>query len=157
MDAVIFIGLQGAGKTTFYQQRFARSHQRISLDQLKTRPRELHSVQAAIAHKQEFVIDNTNPTIAERARYIALGAAAGYRIVGYYFEPDIQACLKRNALRSGKEKISIPGLFGTRKRMQPPSFAEGFDVLYIVRVNSTGSFVTEPLTDAAPATDPAKP
>lgn len=40
MDAVIFVGLQAAGKSTFYRERFFTTHLRISLDQLHTRHRE---------------------------------------------------------------------------------------------------------------------
>lgn len=32
MQAVIFVGLQGAGKTTFYKERFFATHLRLSLD-----------------------------------------------------------------------------------------------------------------------------
>ena len=58
MEAVVLIGIQASGKTTFYQQRFFATHVRISLDLLRTR------------EQQRFVVDNTNITAAERARYI---------------------------------------------------------------------------------------
>ena len=40
MQAVILCGLQGAGKTTLYRDRFLATHVRISLDLLRTRARE---------------------------------------------------------------------------------------------------------------------
>ena len=40
MEAVILIGIQGSGKTTFYRQRFFETNVRISLDLVKTRRRE---------------------------------------------------------------------------------------------------------------------
>jgi hypothetical protein len=39
-EAVIFIGVQASGKTSFYRQRFFETHLRISLDMLRTRQRE---------------------------------------------------------------------------------------------------------------------
>jgi predicted kinase len=36
MEAVLLVGIQGAGKSTFYQQRFFDTHVRINLDMLKT-------------------------------------------------------------------------------------------------------------------------
>src|SRR4051812_8782542 len=37
MEAVILIGIQGSGKSTFYRERFFDTHVRVSLDLLKTR------------------------------------------------------------------------------------------------------------------------
>jgi predicted kinase len=70
MEAVIFIGIQAAGKSTFYFQRFADTHVRINLDMLRTRRREQILVQACLVAKQSFVVDNTNVTRADRARYV---------------------------------------------------------------------------------------
>ena len=39
-EAAVFCGIQGSGKTTFYRARFAATHARINLDELKTRHRE---------------------------------------------------------------------------------------------------------------------
>lgn len=33
-----------------------------------------------------FVVDNTNPTVAERQKYIELAKAARNEVVGYFFE-----------------------------------------------------------------------
>lgn len=71
MEAVLLIGIQGAGKTTFYRERFFRTHVRLSLDMLKTRRRLDVLLGACIEAKQPFVLDNTNVTIAERAHAIA--------------------------------------------------------------------------------------
>lgn len=146
MQAVLFVGLQAAGKTTFYHQRFAATHVRISLDQLKTRSRERAAVLSAIREGRSFAVDNTNATTEQRQRYIELAKPAGYTVHGYFFEPDIQGSLRRNAQRPGKERIPVPGLFGTRKRLQVPSFAEGFDALFVVQVNDAGGFNVRPFT-----------
>ena len=67
MEAVILVGLQGAGQSSFYRERFFATHVRISLDLLKTRHRERRLLQACVETGQRFVVDNTNPTRAERA------------------------------------------------------------------------------------------
>lgn len=144
MNAVILIGLQGAGKTTLYEQRFAPTHRRISLDALKTRPRESAALALAIAEGADVVIDNTNPSPAHRKRYLEMLKAAGYRVSGYYFEPDIPGSLQRNALRTGKARIPVVGLFATRKRLTPPSWAEGFDEIFWVKTEPEHRFRIEP-------------
>jgi predicted kinase len=145
MEAVIFVGLQGAGKSTFFQKMFSSTHARISLDELKTRPREMARITSCLAERLNFVVDNTNPTMQDRKRYIQLAKAAGYSVVGYFFECAIRDCLKRNQLRSGKAKVPPPAVFSTRKRMQPPSFEEGFDALFRVQVSSEGQYDVQTL------------
>src|SRR5437868_875826 len=99
MEALIFIGIQGSGKSYFYAQRFFNSHVRISLDLLKTRNREARMMQLCLETRQPFVIDNTNPKIRDRADYIRMAKEKGFRVVGYFFEPNIPETLKRNEAR----------------------------------------------------------
>lgn len=143
MEAIILVGLQGSGKTTFYRERFFATHLRLSLDLLRTRHRERLLLDACLAARQPFVIDNTNPTAEERARYIAPARAAGFRVVGYHVATPLAVCLARNAARPPGERIPIPGLYGTNKRFQPPALAEGFDALSIVRLADDGALVIE--------------
>ena len=63
MEAVVFIGIQGSGKSSFYRERFSTSHVQISLDLLKTRKREQRALDECLRTMQSFVIDNTNPTL----------------------------------------------------------------------------------------------
>jgi predicted ABC-type ATPase len=67
MQLILFIGLQGSGKSTFYQRQFADTHVRINLDMLKTRRRERLLFDACLSAKQPAVIDNTNPTPVDRS------------------------------------------------------------------------------------------
>lgn len=143
MEAVIFVGIQGAGKSTFFQQRFFDTHVRINLDMLKTRYREQVFLSACILAKQPFVVDNTNVRAAERAKYILPAKEAGFRIVGYYFPVSVREAIGRNHKREGKKKIPVPGILGTQKRLQPPRRAEGFDQLFCVNVTATNEFVLE--------------
>src|SRR5688572_12909487 len=132
MNAILLIGLQASGKSTFYERNFASTHLRISRDLLDTKTREQHLIQICLASKRDFVLDNTNATIAHRAPYIELAKAAGFRVIGYFFVPDVKACLDRNSRRSGKAKIPVPGIYRTNKIIQPPTHAEGFENLYEV-------------------------
>lgn len=143
MEAVILVGIQGAGKSTFYLQRFFDTHIRINLDMLKTRYRAQVFLQACILARQPFVVDNTNVLAAERETYIAPARAAGFRIVGYYFPVPVKHAIGRNQKREGKKKIPVQGILGTQKRLQPPRREEGFDRLYCVTVTEANEFVVE--------------
>src|SRR5262245_28140536 len=141
MEVVIFVGIQSTGKTTLYKQRFLETRIRISLDMLKTRPRELLLLKACLAAKQPFVLDNTNLTKANRQPYIELAKSFGFRITGYYFPAVVKEVLARNKQRTGKAVIPVPGIFGALKRLQPPTLDEGFDKLYQVAISSSNEFV----------------
>jgi predicted kinase len=143
MEAVLFVGIQGAGKSTFYQQRFFDTHVRISLDMLKTRYREQVFLHACILGKQPFVVDNTNVLAAERERFITPAREAGFRIVGYYFPVPVRHAIGRNQKREGKKKIPVQGILGMQKRLQAPRREEGFDILYCVTVTEANEFVVE--------------
>ncbi|MBH8575725.1 ATP-binding protein [Nostocaceae cyanobacterium CENA369] len=143
MEAIIFIGIQGAGKSTFYRDRFFNTHIRINLDMLKTRHREQIFLQACLEAKQPFVVDNTNPTVEERKRYITPAKAKGFQVVGYYFQSELEECKKRNSQRNSEQIVPIIGLLATYKKLVLPSWQEGFDALYSVKTNLNYSFIVE--------------
>lgn len=157
MEAVLLIGIQGAGKSTFYLRRFFHTHVRLSLDLLRTRNRERLLLEACLAARQPVVVDNTNVTEAERARYILPARAAGFRVAGYFFEPDPKGSLRRNNQREGKRRVPPAGLFGTLKRLQRPRAGEGFDELFRVRLSAAGEFLVTEWGGADEGADAVRP
>ena len=143
MEAVIFVGLQGAGKSTFYKERFFATHLRINLDMLKTRHRERWLLLACVECGLPFVVDNTNPTPAEREVYIRPAKDAGFKVVGYYFQSRVEDCKRRNGQRPSAEQVPLLGILGTAGRMKLPSVEEGFNELYYVRIDESFGFVVE--------------
>ena len=139
MEAVILIGLQASGKTSFYKEHFFSTHVRISLDLLRTRHREQRFLALCLETRQPFVIDNTNPTVEDRSRYIGVASEAGFRVVGHYFASKVQECLQRNQARGAP--VPEVGVLSTAKRLQIPSLNEGFDDLCYVRLTDNGFLV----------------
>ena len=136
MEGIIFVGIQGSGKSTFYKEKFFNSHVRISNDLLKSRNREKLFIEACINTSQKFVIDNTNPTTEDRKRYIERLKETKYNVIGYYFESKIKECLERNKQRTGKELIPEQGVLGTYNKLTIPNINEGFDKLYYVLITT---------------------
>lgn len=147
MQVVIFVGIQGAGKSTFYRERFADSHVRINLDMLRTRHREKTLFQACLACGQHVVIDNTNPTVADRARYIGSARAAGADIAGYYFSSRVSDAMRRNAGREAAQRMPDKAILGTAGRLELPSREEGFETLYYVTCLDPAGFSVEEWQD----------
>jgi predicted kinase len=143
MEAVIFCGIQATGKSSFYRERFFRSHVRINLDMLRTRHREALLLRACIDGKQPFVVDNTNLRAEERARYLTPARAAGFRVIGLYFASPLAEALRRNDARGQGECIPRVGILGAHKRLQRPRRDEGYRELYYVRLTDGGFAVEE--------------
>ena len=143
MELVLFIGIQATGKSTFYKERFYRTHVRVNYDMLKTRHREELILKACIEGKAKFVVDNTNLTRQERARYIAPARGAGFTVVGYFFQSRVADALRRNSDRDENERVPDKGVLGASGRLERPSRAEGFDQLFFVRMNEPNGFTVE--------------
>jgi len=141
LHAIVFCGIQGAGKSSFYRARFVDTHVRINLDMLRTRNRERLLFEACVAARQPFVVDNTNPSAADRRRYIVPAAAAGFDVVGYYFCASVQEGLVMNA---GRERQVPPkAVVDTAKQLELPRLDEGFTALFSVRMDGNGGFSVE--------------
>ena len=70
MELVVFVGLQASGKSTFFRERFAETHEHVSKDLFpknrnKNRRQE-HLLRAALSAGRSMVVDNTNPTPEDR-------------------------------------------------------------------------------------------
>jgi predicted kinase len=150
MEAIVLCGLQGSGKTTLYRDRFLDSHVRVSMDLLRTRHREAEFVRLCLETRQPFVVDNTNPTPADRRRYVGPAHAAGFRVVGYLVEVDDAEALGRNAGRAGPARVPVAGVVGTARRLQRPTPEEGFDELWHATAAPAGGWRIEPLLTTPP-------
>lgn len=146
MEAVILIGIQGAGKSTFAKQQLGDTHVRISRDVVQSAHRERVLQYACLSIGQRFVADNTHPEPRSRAALIAAARAAGFRVVAYYFPPDVPAALARNLARPDKRRVPDVAIHATAAKLQPPTRGEGFDARYRVGVGPSG-FVIEEVLD----------
>jgi len=133
---IIFVGLQGSGKTTWYHEHFAATHVHVSKDLMPNArnrdTRQLGQIDEALAGGRSVVVDNTNPTVDSRAPLIALGRLHGARVIAVYFEAHVPTSLMRNRARQGKARVPDVAIFRTKKQLVPPSLDEGFDEIRII-------------------------
>ena len=144
VELIIFVGLQASGKSTFYRARFTASHELVSKDLFRNNKnpnrRQTQLIEAALQAGNSLVVDNTNPTDKERRPLIQLGHEYEAKVVGYYFESHLRQCLRRNRQRPGKEQVPDVALYATTKKLIHPSYSEGFDELYSVRITGDSTF-----------------
>jgi predicted kinase len=140
MELIILIGLQASGKSTFYYTHFADSHEHISKDLLKSsknmnkNQKQVESIERAFQEQRSVVVDNTNVIAQERLPLIDIGRKYNATVIGYYFQPHILGSRTRNKQREGKAQVPEKAIFITAHKLEPPSYAEGFDTLYYVRI-----------------------
>ncbi len=138
-EAVIFVGLQGSGKTTYFNDHFAATHEHVSRDIQQTTERELALIRECLRSGRSFVVDNTNPTRAVRALYIREAKAAGFRVLSYFFDTPVRTAIGRNNHRKDKKSIPVPAILRTAKVLETPSLQEGIDEIQTISAPRDGA------------------
>ena len=141
MKAIIFIGIQASGKTTFFEQNLEAGFVRISMDELHNRNKERRLVQECVEAGKDFVIDNTNPTREDRQRYLSLVSGTGYEVDAYFFQSRVQDCVRRNQERG--ETVPAKAIAATSNRLEQPSYEEGFDHIKYVAIKENGYEISD--------------
>jgi len=140
MEIIILMGLQASGKSTFYRTHFAGTHEHVSKDLLNRsknqnkNQKQAERIERAFQQQRSVVVDNTNVTVQDRLPLIDVGRRYYVAIIGYYFQPDVSSSRTLNMQRTGKAQVPEKAIFITAHKFEPPSYAEGFDTLYYVRI-----------------------
>jgi predicted kinase len=140
MEMIILMGLQASGKSTFYRTYFAATHEHVSKDLLlKSKnknkdQKQAELIEGAFQEQRSVVIDNTNATKQDRLLLIELGRRYDATIIGYYFQLDVSSSRKHNKQRTGKAQVPEKAIFITAHKFTPPSYDDGFDRIYYVRI-----------------------
>jgi predicted kinase len=141
-ELVILVGLPAAGKSTFFRERFAATHAHVSRDLMPRaardkQVRQADQVERALAAGSAVVVDNLNSRAADRAPLIAAARRHGARCMAYFFIPQVPQSVRRNEART--PRVPKVAIFTAAKKLEPPSFAEGFDEIHEVRAEG-GAF-----------------
>jgi predicted kinase len=135
-ELAIFVGLQAAGKSSYYREHFAQTHAHVSKDAMgnasRREARQRALIAQALASGRSVVVDNTNPTPEIRTPLCALGRACGARVLAYFFAVPLAQCIARNERREGRARVPKVAIFATAKLLAPPRLEEGFDAIYKV-------------------------
>jgi predicted kinase len=135
-ELIVFVGLQAAGKSTYYRTHLAATHVHVSKDLMKNASnrdaKQLQLIADALREGRSVVVDNTSPTPAVRAPFIDLGRSLGARVIAFYFEANVRDAVARNRAREGKARVPDVAIYTTAKKLVPPKFEEGFDEVRVI-------------------------
>jgi predicted kinase len=138
MEVSVLIGIPGAGKSSFFRERFARSHVHVSKDLMRSMRnrnlRQMAIIRDALVGGKSVVVDNTNPRREDRAPLIAMAREFGADAIGYFFDAPLEECIRRNAHRHRRARVPNVAIYVAASRLEPPTYDEGFDRLYRVRL-----------------------
>jgi predicted kinase len=136
LELIIFVGMQAAGKSTYYAATFAATHVHVSKDLMRNvrdrDARQQQMIERSLQCGQSVVVDNTNPTPLIRAPLIELGRRSGARVIACFFEAVVKDAVARNRLREGKARVPDVAMYVTARRIVPPTLAEGFDEVRVI-------------------------
>ncbi|MGY2130412.1 AAA family ATPase [Blastococcus sp. SYSU DS0617] len=136
-ELVVMVGLQGAGKSTWAAAELAGTHAVVSKDHWprakRREARQRRVVAELLAAGRSVVVDNTNPSAAERAPLVAAAREAGVPVRAVWVDTPLDVCLARNAARPEGTRVPLVGVHAAVARFRPPTTAEGFDRVDVVR------------------------
>ncbi|MBK6665424.1 MAG: ATP-binding protein [Saprospiraceae bacterium] len=135
-ELIVLVGVPGSGKSTFYESKFIKTHERISLDLISGRKREDKLLDKYTNEKLNIVIDNTNPSAIDRMKYIRIGKHNNYKVICYFLDSTPEESKKRNSTRSGKKRVPDIAIDVIQSRLEKPSYEEGIDEIWNVKISN---------------------
>lgn len=131
-ELIIMIGYPGSGKSTFVRNYISKNNYSvINRDTLKTMQRCIHECEKYMTNGKSIVIDNTNPSIDDRKKFIELAKLNKYIVRCFVMDTSIELSKHnsyyRNYISNGKIN-HIPDIAYNiyKKKFTEPIIEEGF-------------------------------
>ena len=149
-NIIVLTGSPASGKTTITNRLKADGYEVISQDHLKTQAKCKKIATQLLKEGNNVVIDNTNPTTAQRKVWIDIASSLKItEIVSIHMTTPKQTTLHMNSYRNIydntkdplKNKVPDVAIHTYYKRLEPPLLAEGFSKLVEL------SFLLDPSKD----------
>lgn len=141
IEAIVLVGSPASGKSHFAKKYF-ENYVYINRDTMGTWQKCVAALEKAIQEKKSAIIDNTNPDIESRKRYIDVAKKRKISCRCFLMEVSEKQAQHNNAFREmtdSKHSVLGAAVFGGyRGKFKEPTLKEGFQ--QIVRVNFIPEF-----------------
>uniref|UniRef100_A0A8C4SD49 Bifunctional polynucleotide phosphatase/kinase n=2 Tax=Erpetoichthys calabaricus TaxID=27687 RepID=A0A8C4SD49_ERPCA len=144
-EIIVAVGYPASGKSTFFQKHLVRAgYTYISRDVLGSWQKCVAACEKAIHEGKRVIIDNTNPDIESRSRYLKISREATVPCRCFLFTATLEQAKHNNRFRemcsSGKGHVPVNDMvFNSYKsKFVAPSLGEGFTE--IVGINFVPQF-----------------
>ncbi|OWK15567.1 hypothetical protein Celaphus_00004751 [Cervus elaphus hippelaphus] len=134
-EVVIAVGFPGAGKSTFLREHLVSAgYVHVNRDTLGSWQRCVTACEAALKQRKPVVIDNTNPDVQSRARYIKCARDAGVPCRCFLFSATVEQARHNNRV---SERPELPPAVpptpspGLTSQPLPPQFREMTDSSHV--------------------------
>ncbi len=152
-EIILFIGFPGSGKTTLYNTYFKnKGYIHINQDKLKTLQKCLSLTKKEINNKKSIIIDNTNPSIETRQKYIKIAKDNNISIRCIYFNVNEQLAkhldkyrmLITNDINNETTTCLSDIVYNIyKKKFNMPYITEGFDEIIIYNFNINKNIIDD--------------
>ncbi|KAI8481654.1 hypothetical protein Bbelb_405720 [Branchiostoma belcheri] len=144
-EVIVMVGCPASGKTFFVKQNLvSQGYVHVNRDVLGTWQKCVAACSQALAGGKGVVVDNTNPDVESRKRYVDCARQAKAPCRCFVMNSSLDLCRHNNRFRDmtytgvGHVKVADPVIFSFRKKYVEPQLSEGFDE--IIKVNFVPKF-----------------
>ncbi|KAM9298900.1 bifunctional polynucleotide phosphatase/kinase [Gastrophryne carolinensis] len=139
-EVVVTVGFPGAGKSTFIKEHLVpKGYAYANRDTLGSWQKCVAACEDALRNGKSIVIDNTNPDVESRGRYISCAQKARVPVRCFLFTATIEQAKHNNRFRemthTGKGHVSVNDMVinSYKSKYVAPSLTEGFSE--ILKIN----------------------